>query len=78
MPDLSADIAAQAVEPITVSADGQSATGRGIGELIQADQYGEMKAARKRRRFGMVISKMIPQGAAPDTGGSADFNRPGV
>lgn len=76
--DLSADIAAQAVEPITSAGDGQSATGRAIGELIAADQYGAAKAAVRKRRRGLSFSRLVAPGALPDCGrAGASFDHPG-
>lgn len=69
MADLSDDIAQQAVEPITSAADGQSSTGRSVGEMIQADQYLGSKAAAKKRRRGVVFTKLEAPGALPDCGG---------
>lgn len=77
MPDLSSDISAQAVEPVTASTDGQSATGRSIAELVTADQYTAGKPAAKLRRRGLRFTKLIPSGPMPDggraTGGGTCF-----
>jgi hypothetical protein len=80
MPDLSDDIAQQAVEPVTSAADGQSATGRAIGEIVQADQYVAGKTAAKKRRRGIRFAKIINPGALSDGGqgpGIGGFDSPG-
>lgn len=66
MPDLSDDIAEQAVEPLTSAADGQSATGRSTGELLEADRYLGNKPARKTARRGIAFSKLIPPASISD------------
>ena len=68
MPDLSADIAAQAVEPQSVAADGQSATARSVADMIAADQYLGNVAARRYRRRGLTYAKLLPAGALSDQG----------
>lgn len=65
MPDLSNDIAEQALEPISSAADGQSATGRSVNELIKADQYLAGKVAARKRRRGMMFSVAQTPGAMP-------------
>lgn len=61
--DLSTTIATEAALPASSTSDGQSASGRPIGDLIQADQYlGNRKAITNRRR-GMYLSRLIPPGA---------------
>jgi len=76
VPDLSNDIAEQAVEPITSAADGQSATGRSVEELIRADQYLAGKAAAAKRRRGMMFSVFRTPGAGSDCNSGNAFNRP--
>jgi hypothetical protein len=66
--DLSSDIAAQAVEPISTTADGQSSTGRSVADLIAADQYLAGKAASRMRRRGVAYVKLIPAGPLSDGG----------
>lgn len=39
MPDLTEQIVSDAAEPIASSGDGESATGRTLTELIEADKY---------------------------------------
>lgn len=39
MPDLTDQIVSEAAEPIASSGDGESATGRTLTELIEADKY---------------------------------------
>lgn len=68
MPDLTDDILAQAVEPVASASDGQSATGRPIGDMIQADQYAATKAAARKRRRGLRFSKLLNPGALSDGG----------
>ena len=77
MADLSGDIATQAVEPATSSADGQSATARAIGEVIQADQYLAARARVGKRRRGITFSKLVAPGALPDCGRAGSFDSPG-
>lgn len=45
MPDLTPDIEQQAAEPAAATSDGQSATARPIGDLIEADRYLKGNAA---------------------------------
>lgn len=76
MADLSGDIAQQAVEPVTVTADGQTSTARPVGELVQADQYGAAKPAAKKRRRGLRFSKLINPGPLSDGGAATGAGDP--
>jgi len=67
--DLSTDIATQAVEPVTSSGDGQSATARPIADMMLADQYLAAKAAMKNRRRGIQFAQMTNPGCPSDGGG---------
>lgn len=60
--DLSTDIAQQAVEPVSSSGDGHSSSGRGIGELIKAQQFLDARVNRKRRRLGIVTRVITTPG----------------
>lgn len=73
--DLTGDIAQQAVEPITVSADGQTSTGRSVDDLIKANNYLAACVAAKSKRRGLLFTKLLPPAAAPGAcpGGSAGF-----
>jgi hypothetical protein len=68
--DLSADIASQAIEPASASADGQIASARPVADLILADQYLAGKVALKRKARGIQFSKLIPPAAYSDQGGT--------
>lgn len=76
MPDLSDDIATQAVEPISSTADGHSSTGRSIADLIAADQYLAGKAAAAKRRRGMMFSVFRTPGAGDGCVQLNSFDRP--
>lgn len=79
MADLSNDIAQQAVEPISSTADGQSATARSTADMVTADQYLAQKKAAKKRRRGISFTKLVPPGPADDCGrtGLGGFATPG-
>lgn len=66
--DLEPTIVQAALEPASASADGQSATGRSIADLIAADQYLAGKVAAKQKRRGLTFSKIVPAGAISDDG----------
>lgn len=76
MADLSNDIATQAVEPISSTADGQSSTGRSTADIITADQYLAAKTAMRKRRRGVAFTKLTTPGALDDCGraGTPPFN----
>lgn len=74
MPDLTPDIAQQAVEPVSSATDGISATGRPIGDLIAADQYAGGKPSAKLRRRGLRFTKILPSGPMPDCGRATSFD----
>jgi hypothetical protein len=76
VPDLSSDIAEQVLEPIASAADGQSATGRSVEELIKADQYLAGKTAAAKRRRGMMFSVFRTPGAAGGCVQINSFDRP--
>lgn len=77
-PDLAADIAEQAVEPVSTTTGDQSNTGRGIAELIQADQHLAAKRAARRPLCGVKVVQ-LQGGVAFDDGGRAvgSFHQPG-
>lgn len=81
MADSAADtIAAQALEPVSVTADGQSVTDRSIADKITADQYRANQAAGRKRRRGIGFTRFTAPGAADDCGGTlsgsgSSFNR---
>lgn len=62
MADLSTDIAQQAVEPVSVTADGQSTTARGIGELLVAQNALDARLNRNKRRLGLTRKRMVSPG----------------
>jgi hypothetical protein len=66
--DLSADIAQQATEPVAVTADGQSTTGRGVADLIAAQQFLDARAALAKRRRGMLMTQLTTPGPVHDGG----------
>ncbi len=68
--DLSDAIATEAVAPSSSSADGQSASGRPIGDIIKAQQFLDAKAAMKKRRRGVLFTKLTTPGAVSDCGGA--------
>lgn len=68
MADLTEQITQAASDPAAASGDGQSATARPLGELIDADRYLGNKAAAARRRRGLRYSKLTTPGALPDCG----------
>lgn len=79
--DSAADtIAAQSLEPVSVTADGQSVTDRSIADKITADQYKANKTAVRKRRKGIGYTRYTAPGAADDCGGTlsgsgSSFNR---
>lgn len=78
MADITGDIETQAVEPISVSADGQSASRAPTADLIKAQQFLDSKAAVRKRRRGLLFTKLTPPGPASDSGRSAsDYTIPG-
>lgn len=79
MPDLTSDIATQALEPSSVSADGQSASARPVADLVTAQQFLDARSAMRKRRRGVTFTKLVPPGAACDEGrtGVGAFNTPG-
>ncbi|HEY1186929.1 MAG TPA: hypothetical protein VGE74_04695 [Gemmata sp.] len=68
MPDLTNDIAQQAVEPASVTADGQSTTARPLGDTIKGQQFLDAKAAAKKRRRGVLMTVLTTPGALGDCG----------
>lgn len=73
-PDLAADIAEQALEPVSTTTGDQSNTGRSIAELIQADQHLAAKRAGRLPLRGVAVTQLlggVPYDAtARDSGGS--------
>ncbi len=61
--DLEKAIKDAAESPKSVEIDGQSAEGRPITELIEADRYLASKRAMKSRKGGIRIAKMSSSGA---------------
>jgi hypothetical protein len=75
--DLSDTIATEAAAPQSSAADGQSASGRPIGDLIQAQQFLDARAAMRKRRRGLLYARAITPGALDDSGrpcGPTDFD----
>ncbi len=72
--DLTGDIAQQAVEPVASTADGQSNTGRAVGELIKAQQFLDAKAALANRRRGLTYTRLVTPGALDDCGRAVGGN----
>ncbi len=68
MADLTNDIAQQAVEPASVTADGQSTTGRPVNELLAAQNALDARAAAKKRRRGLLFTQLTTPGAVDDCG----------
>lgn len=68
MPDLSTDIAEQAVEPLSVTADGQTTVGRTMQDMIDADRYLATKTASANRRRGLFFTRLLPPGCVSDQG----------
>lgn len=66
--DLTSDIAQQAVEPASSSGDGQSTSGRSIGDLIKAQQFLDGKRAMRKRRRGIRMTQLVPPGPLDDCG----------
>lgn len=66
--DLSPDIAQQAAEPASVTADGQSTTARPIGDVLKAQQYLDARAQVRKRRRGMLMTQLTTPGALTDDG----------
>lgn len=62
MADLTTDIAQQAVEPVSVTADGQSTTGRSISDLLLAQNALDARANRKKRRLGIISRTLVSPG----------------
>lgn len=75
MPDLTDDINDQVLEPLSSTADGQSATGRPIDDLIKVDNRNRAIAAAAKRRRGMMFSVFRTPGAGGYCGGES-FDRP--
>lgn len=69
--DLSDDIAQQAAEPASVSADGQTTTARPLADVIAGQQYLDARAAVRKRRRGVLFTKLVPPGAIDDGGRAA-------
>jgi hypothetical protein len=73
--DLTSDIAQQAVEPASSSGDGQSASGRSIGDLIKAQQFLDARVALRKRRRGITMTQLTTPGANDDGGrATTSFN----
>jgi hypothetical protein len=73
--DLTTTIETEAALPASSSADGQSASARPIGDLIKAQQFIDAKAVLKKRRRGLLFTKLVTPGAASDCGrASNQFN----
>lgn len=78
MADLSSDIAQQAVEPASSAADGQSSSARPVGDLIKAQQFLDAKAVMKKRRRGLLMTRIVTPGPLDDYGRSGgSFDSPG-
>jgi hypothetical protein len=76
-PDLGADIAEQAVDPVASGSDGQTASGRPIGDLIAADKHLAQKRAGRRRLRGVAVTQLITPGTLDDCGRVGSFDQPG-
>lgn len=68
--DITSDIATQAVEPSSSSADGQSASARPIADLITAQQMLDNRIALRKRRRGIGLTRFTAPGACDDMGGT--------
>lgn len=68
----------ESLEPLSSGADGHTATGRSVGDMIQGAQFAAgVKAARQGRR-GIRFSKLINPGALSDRCRLPhSFDRPG-
>lgn len=77
-PDLAADIAEQALEPVSTTTGDQSSTGRSVDELIRADQHLAAKRAAALPLRGVAVTQLLGSPALDDTGRiPATFDRPG-
>lgn len=80
MADLLDTIATEATLPQSSTADGQSATARSLIEMLQVAQSVDANAAMKKRRRGVLFTKLTPPGALSDCGrsGVGPFESPGL
>jgi hypothetical protein len=60
--DLSDTIAAEAVAPVSSTADGQTATARSISEILLAQNALDARASRTKRRLGMITRTLTSPG----------------
>jgi hypothetical protein len=71
MTDLSPQIQQAANDPLSASADGQSATARSMADLILAETYLASRAAATRPKSrGLRFTKLSPAGCFPDANGT--------
>ncbi len=49
-----------AMQPVSVSADGTSVSMPGISDRIAADEYDKANAAVKKKRRGLMFSRLVP------------------
>jgi hypothetical protein len=76
--DLAPTVSTEATLPLTSAADGQSATGRSIQEIVLADQYVNNKAAVLLNRFfGLRMAPISTPGAGPRRHGGGGFDSAG-
>ena len=79
--DLTSDIATQAVEPMSSTVDGNSSASRSMADIIAGQQFLDAKVTQRKRRRGVVFTKLVTPGALTDEGRTGDlggFNLPGV
>ncbi len=62
-PDLSPNIATNAVSPLNATADGVTVAQVPLPDQIAADKYGKACAANRRPPFGIVIGAIVSPGA---------------
>lgn len=63
MSDISDALQSKALEPASMSVDGQTVSQRSIADLIAADKYQRSVAATAAGRLPFSMRKLVPPGA---------------
>lgn len=77
MADLATTIEAAANRPLSASVDGLNVNSRPITDLIAAQNYLDARAAVRKRRRGVVYSRLITPGTVDDCGVTGSFGTQG-